>query len=134
MGIPARAVSSGGVEALIVILLGVGWELLRFFMAPVIALTTAGTVTAARRSVHLVRLRWALGLDRGTVTRVVHSALDSLSSRFTRLEQSQRLCAGDRVRPRRRAELAVQLARVGLHRVQRDIQLGADLASGQAGR
>ncbi len=50
------------------------------------------------------------------------------------IEQAERFCARDRVRSRCYAQLAVQLADVGLDGVQRDVQPRADLALGETGR
>ena len=52
---------------------------------------------------------------------------------LTGLEQAERFGAGDRLRLRCCAELAVQLAHAALNGVQRDVELGADLASGEPG-
>jgi hypothetical protein len=59
------------------------------------------------------------------ITRVIHSA--------SRLEQTQRFRARDRVGSRCCAQLAVQLAYVGLDGVHRDVQLPGDLAPRKAG-
>ena len=50
------------------------------------------------------------------------------------LEQAERFGARDRVRPRRSVELAVQLARVGLDGVQRDVEPPGNVASRETGR
>ena len=50
------------------------------------------------------------------------------------LEQAERFGARDRVRSRGYVQLAVQLAGVGLDGVQRDVELLADLTSGETAR
>ena len=50
---------------------------------------------------------------------------------MTGLEQTERLRSSDRLRLRSGIKLAVQLTRVTLDGIQRDVQLCADLASGQ---
>ena len=66
VGIPARLLTSWGVDQLAVLVLGFGWGVISFFAIPAIALTGAGPLRAARRSLHLVRGFWA-GQIAGTV-------------------------------------------------------------------
>lgn len=66
VGIPARLLTSWGVDQVAVLLFGFGWGVISFFAIPAIALTGAGPLRAARRSLHLVRGFWA-GQIAGTV-------------------------------------------------------------------
>ena len=66
VGIPARLLTSWGVDQLAAVLLGFGWGVISFFAIPAIALTGAGPVRAMRRSWELVRRFWA-GQIAGTV-------------------------------------------------------------------
>jgi hypothetical protein len=66
VGIPARLLTSWGVDQVAVVLLGFGWGVISFFAIPAIALTGAGPLRAARRSLQLVRSFWA-GQIAGTV-------------------------------------------------------------------
>ena len=66
VGIPARLLTSWGVDQLAAVLLGFGWGVISFFAIPAIALTGAGPFRAIRRSWELVRRFWA-GQIAGTV-------------------------------------------------------------------
>jgi hypothetical protein len=59
VGVPARLLTSWGVDQLAAVLLGFGWGVLSFFAVPAIALTAAGPIAAAERSFHLVKRFWA---------------------------------------------------------------------------
>jgi Family of unknown function (DUF6159) len=59
VGVPARLVTSWGVDQLAAVLLGFGWGVVSFFAIPAIALTGAGPIRAAERSFRLVRRFWA---------------------------------------------------------------------------
>lgn len=58
VGIPARLLTSWGVDQLAAVLLGFGWGVISFFAVPAIALTAAGPIRAAERSWQLVRKFW----------------------------------------------------------------------------
>jgi hypothetical protein len=66
IGIPARLLSSWGVDQVAAVLLGFGWAVISFFAIPAIALMGDGPLQAARRSLHLVRRFW-VGQVAGTV-------------------------------------------------------------------
>jgi hypothetical protein len=58
VGVPARLLTSWGVDQLGTILLGFGWGVLTLFVVPAIALGGDGPIEAARRSLHIVSRRW----------------------------------------------------------------------------
>ena len=58
VGIPARLLTSWGVDQLGTILLGFGWGVLTLFVVPAIALAGDGPIEAARRSLFIVGQRW----------------------------------------------------------------------------
>jgi hypothetical protein len=66
VGVPARVLTSWGVDQLAAVLLGFGWGVISFFAIPAIALTGVGPFGAMRRSWELVRQFWA-GQIAGTV-------------------------------------------------------------------
>jgi hypothetical protein len=59
VGIPARLLTSWGVDQLAAVLLGFGWAVVSFFAIPAIALMGDGPLRAAERSLRLVRRFWA---------------------------------------------------------------------------
>ena len=59
IGIPARFLTSWGVDQLAAVLLGFGWVVVSFFAIPAIALIGDGPLRAAERSLRLVRRFWA---------------------------------------------------------------------------
>jgi hypothetical protein len=58
VGIPARLLTSWGVDQLGAILLGFSWGVLTLFVVPAIALAGDGPLEAARHSLHIVTRRW----------------------------------------------------------------------------
>jgi hypothetical protein len=58
VGIPARLLTSWGVDQLGAILLGFSWGVLTLFVVPAIALAGDGPIEAARRSLDVVSRRW----------------------------------------------------------------------------
>ena len=66
VGIPARLLTSWGVDQLAAVLLGFGWGVISFFAIPAIALAGAGPIRAMKSSWELVRRFWA-GQIAGTV-------------------------------------------------------------------
>jgi hypothetical protein len=60
VGVPARLLTSWGVDQLAAILLGFGWGVLTLFVVPAIALAGDGPIEAARRSLHIVTRRWEM--------------------------------------------------------------------------
>ncbi len=58
VGVPARLLTSWGVDQLGAALLGLSFGVLTLFVVPAIALAGDGPIEAARRSLHLVTQRW----------------------------------------------------------------------------
>jgi uncharacterized protein DUF6159 len=58
IGIPARLLTSWGVDQLGAILLGFSWGVLTLFVVPAIALAGDGPLEAAGRSLQIVTRRW----------------------------------------------------------------------------